>query len=468
MLGSGGMGAVYVGRHEIGRREAIKILHPEIAQSDVLRERFKQEARAANLFKHPGIVDIRDIDVAEDGTPFLVMELVEGETLADLLRRAGAIDRDELLRWMDELLDVLVAAHARGIIHRDIKPENLLVGPDGHLKVLDFGIARVRLEVPPEVRTLTGQILGTAGYMPREQLRGEEIDGRADLYAVGATMFRLLSNRRIHDAPTEGSLLLRCATEPAPPLAGVAPGTPENICRVVDRALVLDPARRYPDAATMQGDVRAVRRGGAPPFASARLGDAVGGSIAGELDSTASFADAPAWAAQSPARGAAVAERARAQVELGPPAPAAMGDTSWRRVWTRTKGALFVLIGATLFLLGLLMAWSEISLMQKGKGHILAWVMTVPPFGVAIFCFWRARLVLWPRASAESVRTVLRFARAHGGETTASELAADTPLSLQQATAALQELTASGSCRAETTAHGTIVYRFADFQRPGG
>ena len=273
LIGTGGMAAVYEAAHKIGRRDAIKILHAEVARDPELRARFEQEAHAVNRFKHPGAVEIHDIDVTEDGTPFLVMELLEGDSLADLARRPGGVELGLLLRLTDELLDVLVAAHAQGIIHRDIKPDNLFVLRDGRLKVLDFGIARVRASVPPKLRTRAGAALGTAPYMPPEQIKGHEIDARADVFAVGATMFRLLARRRVHEASTETETLVRMASEPAPALASVAPDVPRDVALVVDRALRFDRSQRYPDAATMQSDVRALREGQPPPYACARLLD---------------------------------------------------------------------------------------------------------------------------------------------------------------------------------------------------
>jgi serine/threonine-protein kinase len=273
LIGTGGMAAVYVATHKIGRREAIKILHSDVARDPDLRARFEQEAHAVNRFKHPGAVEVRDIDVAEDGSPFLVMELLEGRPLSELQRAPGGVHPGALLGWVDELLDVLAAAHAQGIIHRDIKPDNLFVLRDGHLKVLDFGIARVRAGVSSKPQTRVGAALGTAPYMPPEQIRGVEIDGRADLFAVGATMFRLIAHRRIHEAPTAAELLLQMARLPAPALASVAPHAPANVCLVVDRALMFDREQRYPDALTMQRDVRAVREGRSPAYAVDRLGD---------------------------------------------------------------------------------------------------------------------------------------------------------------------------------------------------
>src|SRR5580700_1681417 len=144
LLGEGGMASVYVARHKIGRLDAIKILHPALAAAPQLRARFEQEARVVNRFRHRGAVEVRDIDTTEDGAPFIVMELLEGETLSAIARRTGPLEVPLVMQVADEVLDVLVAAHAEGITHRDIKPDNLLRLTDGRIKVLDFGIARVR------------------------------------------------------------------------------------------------------------------------------------------------------------------------------------------------------------------------------------------------------------------------------------------------------------------------------------
>jgi eukaryotic-like serine/threonine-protein kinase len=271
LLGIGGMAAVYAATHKIGRREAIKILHPEVARSKDLRARFEREAQTVNKFRHPGVVEVRDIDTTEDGSPFLVMELLEGESLADRVQRLGSIDGGEMLRLVDELLDVLVAAHAQGIIHRDIKPDNLFVERNGRLKVLDFGIARMRDGVKTAMHTRAGATLGTVSYMAPEQVRGIDVDHRVDLFSVGATLFRVITKRRLHEARTESELLVLMATRPAPPLASVAPEAPQTLCAVVDRALVFDRDQRYPDARTMQEDVRAVQHGKTPPYAWKRL-----------------------------------------------------------------------------------------------------------------------------------------------------------------------------------------------------
>ena len=259
ILGVGGMAAVYVGLHRIGRRDALKILHPEAAKRKDVCQRFEREAKAVNSFRHPGVVEIRDIDVTADGAPFLVMELLDGESLLDRVERLRTIPLADVLAYADQTLDVLAAAHPQGIIHRDIKPANLYLLRDGRLKVLDFGLARVLDPDGTNAWTQTGATLGTTPYMPPEQARGRHIDGRADLFAVGATMFRLLTGRRIHDAATDFDLLMKMAKEPAPPIASVLPGLPHDVCHVIDRALAFDRDRRYADAAMMLADVRAVR-----------------------------------------------------------------------------------------------------------------------------------------------------------------------------------------------------------------
>lgn len=255
LLGHGGMAAVYVARHRIGRVEAVKILHRHLLTNTELLVRFEREARVANRFTHPGAIQITDVDVAEDGCPFLVMELAEGTTLAEHCRRRQT-PALEILGYVDQILDVLATAHPMGIIHRDIKPANVVLQRDGRLRVLDFGVAKI------EGSTFTeqGATVGTASYMPPEQVRGEAIDGRADLFAVGATMFRLLTGRQVREGNNAGEILYQAATAPAPGLREVLPSAPEAIAAIVDRAMQFEPDDRYQDARSMQDDVRAAMR----------------------------------------------------------------------------------------------------------------------------------------------------------------------------------------------------------------
>ena len=270
LLGVGGMAAVYVGVQEIGRRDAVKILHPEVARQKDLRARFEQEARVLSSFRHPGAVEVLFMGTTHDGLPFIVMELLEGESLAARFKRLGAMPVEEMLTYVDEVLSVLGAAHAQNIVHRDIKLDNVFVLNTGHVKVLDFGIARLR-NSQHAVQTKIGSMLGTLPYMPPEQIRGVEIDGRADIFALGSTMFRLLAKRRIHEGNTEAEILVKMSTEPAPPLATLVKDVSPSVCMVVDRALAFRTDRRYPDAATMQRDVRALLRGEPPPYALEKL-----------------------------------------------------------------------------------------------------------------------------------------------------------------------------------------------------
>ena len=268
LLGVGGMAAVYVGVHRIGRRDALKILHADAAKSKEVCLRFEREAQAVNRFRHPAAVEIRDIDITEDGAPFLVMELLSGESLGERIQRLGKLPVGEVLSHAEQVLDCLAAAHEQGIIHRDIKPANLFVTTDGRLKVLDFGLARMHeVSFNDGLLTKEGTTLGTTPYMPPEQARGRDIDARADIFAVGATMFRLLAGRYLHEASGAFDLLMKMGREPAPPIATVARHLPADICMVVDRALAFDREKRYADARAMLDDVRAVIHGNAPPTA---------------------------------------------------------------------------------------------------------------------------------------------------------------------------------------------------------
>ncbi|MBM4377041.1 MAG: serine/threonine protein kinase [Deltaproteobacteria bacterium] len=268
VLGSGGMATVYRARHALGRVAAVKLMHGELADDPEVGRRFAFEARAANRLAHPGAVAILDSEVSEDGLPFIVMELLEGVTLGGRVAAGPPLEPAELLRIVDDVLDVLVAAHAEGIIHRDVKPANVFLTSDGRVKLLDFGIAKA-VSVERSIQTMPGSALGTLGYMAPEQVRGQA-DAKSDLFSVGATMFRVLAGRPVHPGKNLVEALKRVATEPAPSLAAVVEGVTDDVAAVVDLALAFDAAKRYPDAATMQRDVHALRRGEPPPFARAR------------------------------------------------------------------------------------------------------------------------------------------------------------------------------------------------------
>ena len=254
VLGVGGMGQVFSATHRNGRRAAIKVLRPELSGAPSVVKRFVQEGYAANRVGHPGAVSVLDDGVADDGSIFLVMDLLEGETLKARLAHGGPLPVAEALRFADEVLVVLAAAHAKGIIHRDIKPENLFVTTDGAIRVLDFGIARVRELSSESGATESGMTMGTPAFMPPEQARGQSsrVDARADLWALGATMFALLTGEPIRGAETGREELFLAMTKPARPIATVLPDLPSRVARVVDRALAFDPEDRWPDALTMR------------------------------------------------------------------------------------------------------------------------------------------------------------------------------------------------------------------------
>jgi serine/threonine-protein kinase len=253
LLGVGGMAAVYAGVHRNGHRVAIKVLHPELAVLAGARTRFLQEGYRANAVESPSIVRVIDDAVLDDGTIFLVMELLDGETLEARRRRSdGKLPLEEVAVLVHELLDALDAAHAKGIIHRDIKPANLFLTDDGELKVLDFGIARMR-DATDQTTGSGGRTLGTPAFMPREQALGytKELDPRTDLWSVGATMFTLLSGGHVHEGETVEELTVHAATRPARSLATVS-DVPSAIVEVVDRALAFQKPDRFPDARAMQ------------------------------------------------------------------------------------------------------------------------------------------------------------------------------------------------------------------------
>jgi serine/threonine-protein kinase len=259
VLGVGGMAAVYSATHRNGNRVAVKMLHNHLSMDPDVRSRFLREGYVANKVSHPGAVRILDDDVCADGAAFIVMELLTGETLDARWQRSGRrMDTREVLVIAFELLEVLGAAHAQQIVHRDIKPENVFITEDGNVKVLDFGVARMREPSGSgnAPATSTGITIGTPAFMPAEQALGKsrEIDGRTDLWAVGATMFTLLSGRLVHEGASMNETLVAAATKPAPALASVMNGTspPESIAQVVDRALAFDKAARWDDARTMQ------------------------------------------------------------------------------------------------------------------------------------------------------------------------------------------------------------------------
>jgi serine/threonine protein kinase len=259
VLGVGGTAVVFAATHRIGHRVALKMLHREYSRRDEIRTRFLREGYVVNRIAHPGVVRVIDDDADADGVAYLVMDLLTGTTVEALLHARGGGDAcgpsvELTLGIADATLDVLAAAHAVSIVHRDIKPANLFLTQFADLKVLDFGVARL---VDAASITGTGELWGTAAFMPPEQARGERsVDHRSDLWAVGAVLFRCLSGHEVHEAASDPQQLVRAATTPARPLATVAPRVPKAVCDVVDRALAFRPEQRWESAHRMRMALR--------------------------------------------------------------------------------------------------------------------------------------------------------------------------------------------------------------------
>jgi|GEM_PF-1077229 len=261
LIGVGGMAAVYMATHRNGAMAAVKILHEEVSLNQEVRERFLREAYIANKVNHSGTVKVLDDDRDELGAPYIVMELLTGETVEGRAQRnGGRLSIDETLDILDRSLAVLEAAHAASIVHRDLKPENLFLTDQGQLKVLDFGIARLR-EENQQRRTQTGLVMGTPAFMAPEQAMGRwnDVDLRTDLWAMSATAFTLLTGLPVHEAETAGEMLIAAATRPARSLARVFPQAPFPLVALVDRGLSYERDNRYPDAQSFRLELAKIR-----------------------------------------------------------------------------------------------------------------------------------------------------------------------------------------------------------------
>jgi serine/threonine protein kinase/dipeptidyl aminopeptidase/acylaminoacyl peptidase len=255
LLGSGGMGEVYRARDaQLKRDVAIKVLPSFIsADADRLR-RFQQEAQAAAALNHPNILAVFQLG-SYQGAPYLVSELLEGSTLRELLQQ-GPLPVRKSIDYGVQIARGMAAAHDKGIVHRDLKPENLFVTRDGHVKILDFGLARMaRREATPDDpgATLTsatdpGVVMGTAGYMAPEQVRGEAVDHRADIFAFGAILYEMLTGTRSFRKPTSAETMTAILKEDPPPISQIMPNTPPGLQRVVHRCLEKNPAQRFHSA----------------------------------------------------------------------------------------------------------------------------------------------------------------------------------------------------------------------------
>lgn len=262
-IGQGGMGNVYLGQHTlIGRKAAVKILKTELCQDQEVVERFYQEARSVGTIKHENIIDVYDFGRTEEGQVFFMMELLEGSTLSDRLRK-GPLSFAEAQPLLLQAAEALGAAHQKGITHRDIKPDNLFLveraGSPPKVKVLDFGLAKLAGTGSVKERlTQAGTILGTPHYMSPEQIDGGQIDPRADIYSFGAVMYEIFAGRPPFEGETVGALLKGHLFMPVPPLrASASLGVPAKIGKIVGRALEKKAAARYASMQELAADLRA-------------------------------------------------------------------------------------------------------------------------------------------------------------------------------------------------------------------
>ena len=259
-IGSGGMATVYAATHRNGHRAALKMLHTQLSRDESTRGRFLREGYVANAVGHAGVAHVEDDGVTEDGCAFLVLELLEGETVeARRARTGGKISVEEALDVGDAALDVLAAAHEKGIVHRDVKPDNVFITLDAQVKLLDFGLARMK--AMQAEATKTGITIGTPEFMAPEQAQGkrDDVDALSDVWALGATLFTAITGQYVHDAVNLHEQLIASATKRARSIRALVPAVPASIAVVIDRALELDKKDRWESAREMQRALRAAR-----------------------------------------------------------------------------------------------------------------------------------------------------------------------------------------------------------------
>ena len=323
ILGQGGMGTVFLAENlDIGRKVALKMLHPRLASDEGLVARFRQEARAAAAIGHPGIVDVLDLGSAADGGLFIVMEWLDGESAGERLERLGRLPVRQAVDTCAAALDALAAAHARGVVHRDLKPDNvfLVERPVPEVKLLDFGISKLNGTGDVSL-TRTGEVMGTPLYMSPEQARGvRDVGAATDLWSMGGILFDMLTGRPPFVGTSYNEVIAKVITEDVPALAPLRPGLPSSLVALVNQLLRKDPSQR-PNAEAARDALRAISRALASDVAA--------------LDATLEPALAPPasrWADALAATGAATSPPAvtlsGVSDTVPPDAPAAAGRRS--------------------------------------------------------------------------------------------------------------------------------------------
>jgi serine/threonine protein kinase len=257
LLGRGGMGEVYRARDKrLERYVALKVL-PVVYSTDPERlRRFEQEARTAGKLNHPNILTVHDIGV-NDGAPYIVTELLEGEELREQLKK-GPVAQRRVLAYGRQIADGLAAAHTKGIVHRDLKPENIFVTSDGRVKILDFGLAKLKepyagrtIETVQSPNTTPGVVMGTANYMAPEQVRGQEAEERSDIFALGVILYEMLRGERPFSGESAVGVMNSILTHDPPDLVEVNPKIPSQLARIVRRCLEKKPEQRFQSASDL-------------------------------------------------------------------------------------------------------------------------------------------------------------------------------------------------------------------------
>src|SRR6202022_541875 len=271
-IGAGGMGEVYRARDtRLNRIVAIKVLPPHLADRSDLRERFEREARTIASLNHPHICTLHDIG-QQDGIDFLVMEYLEGETLAQRLLK-GSLPLEQVLQYAIEIADALDKAHRKGVTHRDLKPGNIMLTKSG-TKLLDFGLAKLKQVVAPanvqlselptanDPLTAHGAIVETLQYMAPEQLEGKEVDGRTDIFAFGAVVYEMATGKRAFEGKSQASLIGAIMHVDPPGISVLQPMTPPALDRVVKRCLAKEPDERCQSAKDLTDELKWIAEGG--------------------------------------------------------------------------------------------------------------------------------------------------------------------------------------------------------------
>jgi serine/threonine protein kinase len=322
LLGRGGMGEVFRARDLADDRDvALKLIHPAAEEDKSRIERFKREIGILSKMRHPVVPRIHGWGTHE-GRIYFVSDFVDGRDLKADIQRRGPWPAPEAAALAGTVGEALAAAHALGIVHRDVKPSNIMIGRDGSVHLLDFGLAR-GVGIDMMTLTKTGMIIGTPGYMSPEQFDDLGVDERTDVYSLGIVLFEMLTGRLPFTARTPLALALKHKAEPAPAVRSLRPDAPAWLESIVTRCLEKDPARRFPTAADLVAELRRPRAAGAPHTRRLRGGDTLLEEEAGWALVLSSPAEKTGW---SPGMALRQGERHYKLVEVSPPA---LGSARW-------------------------------------------------------------------------------------------------------------------------------------------